>query len=150
VLKTIPALLNADVLYILAAMGHGDEVALVDRNFPAASMSRRLARLDGTGVCAAGRAILSLLPLDTFTDEPVTRMEVVGAPGRIPAVQDEFRKVAEEAEGRALGVGSLERTAFYARAREAFAVIATSEARPYGCFLLTKGVINECGNGSNS
>ncbi len=142
-LKGIPALLNADVLYILAAMGHGDEVALVDRNFPATSMSRRLARLDGTDVCTAGRAILGLLPLDTFIDEPVTRMEVVGAPEHIPDVQSEFHKLAEEAEGRMITIGSLERTAFYARAREAFAVIATSEARPYGCFLLTKGVINE-------
>jgi L-fucose mutarotase len=148
VLKGIPALLSADVLYILGAMGHGDEVAIVDRNFPAASMSRRLARLDGTDVCTAGRAILGLLPLDTFVAEPVTRMEVVGAPERVPEVQDEFRKLAEEAEGRALAVAALERTAFYDRARAAFAVIATSEARPYGCFLLTKGVINEDGEGT--
>jgi L-fucose mutarotase len=142
VLKGIPALLSADVLYILAAMGHGDEVALVDRNFPAASMARRLARLDGTDVCTAGRAILALLPLDTFVDEPVIRMEVVGSPEQIPEVQSEFHKLAEEAEGRTIRVGSLDRHAFYARAREAFAVIATSEDRPYGCFMLAKGVIN--------
>lgn len=140
-LKGIPALLSADVLYILAAMGHGDEVALVDRNFPATSMARRLARLDGTDVCSAGRAILSLFPLDTFVDEPVTRMEIVGDPGTVPDVQDDFRRLAEEAEGRVVSVGSIERTAFYARAKEAFAVIATSEDRPYGCFLLTKGVV---------
>ena len=140
-LKGIPALLNADVLYILAAMGHGDEVALVDRNFPATSMSRRLARLDGTDICTAGRAILSLFPLDTFVEEPVTRMEVVGDPHSIPDVQSDFCKLAEEAEGRSISVASLERTDFYARSREAFAVIATSESRPYGCFLLTKGVI---------
>jgi L-fucose mutarotase len=140
-LKGIPALLNADVLYLLAAMGHGDEVALVDRNFPATSLSRRLARLDGTDVCTAGRAILSLFPLDTFVAEPVTRMEVVGDPHGIPEVQSDFCKLAEEAEGRSISVASLERTAFYARSREAFAVIATSESRPYGCFLLTKGVV---------
>jgi L-fucose mutarotase len=141
VLKGIPALLNADVLYILAAMGHGDELALVDRNFPATSTARRLARLDCTDVCSAGRAILSLFPLDTFVDEPLTRMEVVADPDRVPDVQSEFRKMAEDAEGRAISVGSLERFAFYDRAKEAFAVIATSEARPYGCFLLTKGVV---------
>jgi L-fucose mutarotase len=140
-LKGIPALLNADVLYILAAMGHGDEVALVDRNFPATSMSRRLARLDGTDLCTAGRAILSLFPLDTFVAEPVTRMKVVGDPHGIPEVQSDFVKLAEEAEGRSISVASLERTAFYARSKEAFAVIATSESRPYGCFLLTKGVV---------
>ncbi|HUZ51906.1 MAG TPA: RbsD/FucU domain-containing protein [Streptosporangiaceae bacterium] len=140
-LKGIPALLNADVLYILAAMGHGDEVALVDRNFPATSMARRLARLDGTDVCTAGHAILSLFPLDTFVEEPVTRMEVVGDPSAVPDVQNDFHQLAEEAEGRVISVGSLERTAFYARTKEAFAVIATSEDRPYGCFLLTKGVV---------
>lgn len=140
-LKGISPLLNADVLYILAAMGHGDELALVDRNFPATSKARRLARLDGADVCTAGRAILGLLPLDTFTDEPLTRMEVVGDPDCIPDVQSDFRKMAEEAEGKTISVGSLERFAFYDRAKDAFAVIATSEARPYGCFLLTKGVV---------
>jgi L-fucose mutarotase len=141
VLKGIPALLSGDVLYILAAMGHGDELALVDRNFPATSKARRLARLDGTDVCTAGRAILSLFPLDTFVDEPLARMEVVGDPDRVPEVQSDFHKMAEEIEGRAISVTSLERFAFYDRAADAFAVIATSEARPYGCFLLTKGVV---------
>lgn len=140
-LKGIPELLNADVLYVLAAMGHGDELALVDRNFPAASTAKRLVRLDGTDVCTAGRAILSLFPLDTFVDQPVTRMEIVGDPAAIPDVQSEFAKLAEEAEGRPITLASLSRHAFYARARDAFAVIATSESRPYGCFLLTKGVI---------
>jgi L-fucose mutarotase len=141
VLRGIPALLNADVLYVLAAMGHGDELAIVDRNFPATSVARRLVRLDGTDLCTAGRAILGLFPLDTFVAEPVTRMEIVGDPDAVPDVQNEFVKLAEDAEGRPLQVGSLERHAFYARARDAFAVIATAESRPYGCFLLTKGVI---------
>ncbi len=140
-LKGIPALLNADVLYVLAAMGHGDELAVVDRNFPATSVAKRLVRLDGTDLCTAGRAILSLFPLDTFVAEPVTRMEIVGDPDTVPDVQNDFVRLAEDAEGRPLGVGSLERHAFYARAREAFAVIATAESRPYGCFLLTKGVL---------
>jgi L-fucose mutarotase len=141
-LKGIPALLNADVLYILAAMGHGDELALVDRNFPATSTARRLARLDGADIVCAGRAILSVFPLDTFVAEPVTRMEVVGFPGEIPDVQRDFTELAAQAEGRPIAVASLERSAFYARTREAFAVISTSETRPYGCFLLTKGVIS--------
>lgn len=140
-LKGMPALLNADVLYILAAMGHGDELALVDRNFPATSTAKRLARLDGADIVSSGQAILSVFPLDTFVAEPVTRMEVVGAPDDVPEVQREFARLAEQAEGRPIAVGSLERSAFYARTREAFAVISTSEARPYGCFLLTKGVI---------
>ena len=128
---------------MLAAMGHGDQLALVDRNFPAASMSRRLVRLAGADLVTAARAILSVLPLDTFVDQPVVRMEVVGAPNEVPQVQAEILALCQEAEGRELEMGSLRREDFYARAKEVFAVVATSEARPYGCLLFTKGVLND-------
>ncbi len=140
-LKGLDPLLGEDVLYVLAAMGHGDQLALVDRNFPAASMSRRLVRLPGADLVTAARAILSVLPLDTFVDQPVVRMEVVGAPNEVPQVQAEILALCQEAEGRELDMGSLRREDFYARAKESFAVVATSEARPYGCLLFTKGVL---------
>jgi L-fucose mutarotase len=140
-LKGIDPLLNADLLHVLAAMGHGDEVALVDRNFPAASHARRLVRLDGVDTAAAGRAILSVFPLDTFVDQPLVRMEVVGAPDDVTPVQSDFLRLAETVEGRDLSMGALPRHEFYERARSAFAIVATSEERPYGCFLLVKGVI---------
>jgi L-fucose mutarotase len=114
---------------------------LVDRNFPAASMSRRLVRLAGADMVTAARAVLSVLPLDTFVDRPVTRMEVVGAPSEVPQVQAEVLALCQESEGREFEMGSLRREEFYAHAKEAFAVVATSEARPYGCVLLTKGVL---------
>ncbi len=142
-LKGLDPLLGEDVLYVLAAMGHGDQLALVDRNFPAASMSRRLVRLAGADLVTAARAILSVLPLDTFVDQPVVRMEVVGAPNEVPQVQAEILALCQEAEGRELEMGSLSREEFYPRAKEAFAVVATSEARPYGCLLFTKGVLND-------
>ena len=140
-LKNIDPLLNADLLQVLAAMGHGDDLALVDRNFPAAANARRLIRLDGTDIIKAGRAILSVYPLDSFVDHPVKRMQMVGKPDEIPAVQQDFQKVIDAAEQRSWPMGSLERFAFYEAARQAFAVVATSESRPYGCFLLKKGVI---------
>jgi L-fucose mutarotase len=140
-LKGLDPLLGEDVLYVLAAMGHGDQVALVDRNFPAASMSRRLVRLAGADMVTAARAVLSVLPLDTFVDRPVTRMEVVGAPSEVPQVQAEVLALCQESEGREFEMGSLRLEEFYAHAKEAFAVVATSEARPYGCVLLTKGVL---------
>jgi L-fucose mutarotase len=142
-LKGLDPLLGEDLLYVLAAMGHGDQLALVDRNFPAASMSRRLVRLVGADLVTAARAILSVLPLDTFVDRPVVRMEVVGAPSEVPQVQAEVLALCQETEGRELEMGSLRREDFYARAKEAFAVVATSEARPYGCVLFTKGVLND-------
>jgi len=143
VLKGIHPLLNADLLYVLAAMGHGDEIAIVDRNYPAASTARRLVRLDGVGVIEAADVILSVLPVDTFTETPVLRMEVVGAPSDLPAVQKAFLAACEASEQRQITMGSLPRDQFYARAREAFSIVATTEPRPYGCFLLTKGVIND-------
>jgi L-fucose mutarotase len=140
-LKGIDPLLNAELLRILRAMGHGDDLALVDRNFPAAACARRLVTLDGVDLVRAGRAILSVLPLDSFVEKPALRMEVVGKPDEVPEVQQQFQAVINDAEGRDWPMGTLERFAFYERARQAFAVVATGETRPYGCILLKKGVI---------
>jgi L-fucose mutarotase len=142
-LKGLDPLLGEDLLYVLAAMGHGDQLVLVDRNYPAASMSRRLVRLAGADLVTAARAVLSVLPLDTFVERPVVRMEVVGAPSEIPHVQAEVLALCQESEGREIEMGSLTREDFYAHAKEAFAVVATSEPRPYGCLLLTKGVLHD-------
>lgn len=140
-LKNLDPLLHADLLHALAAMGHGDELALVDRNFPAAALARRLVRLDGVGVVRVGQAILSVFPLDSFVEHPVLRMAVVGDPQEIPLVQREFQEAIDRAESRPWPMGQVERFAFYERARDAFAVVATGEDRAYGCFLLKKGVI---------
>lgn len=142
-LKGIDPLLSPDLLHALAQMGHGDTLALVDRNFPAHSVNERVIRLDGADVVSAGRAVLGLLPLDTFVPEPVARMEVVADPGGRPAVQTDFLAVVAEEAGRPVAVEALERQAFYDRARAAFAVVITGEERPYGCFLLVKGVLPE-------
>jgi L-fucose mutarotase len=141
VLKNIDPLLNPDLLYALAAMGHGDELAIVDRNYPAASTARRLIRLDGASTVEAVRAVLSLLPLDTFVAAGVIRMEVVDDPALVPDVQAEVLAGASAIEGRELQFGSLERYAFYERSRSAFATVLTGESRPYGCVLLVKGVV---------
>ena len=145
-LKHLDPLLNADVLQALRAMGHGDELVLCDTNFPADSVARhtalgRLLRIDGVDAARAARAILSLLPLDSFVDRPALRMETVGQPDHIPAVQAQVQAEIDRAEGRAWPMGSIERFAFYERARAAYCVIATGETRFYGCFIFKKGVI---------
>lgn len=140
-LKGIDPLLDAELLYVLGSMGHGDELALVDRNYPAASTARKLVRLTGSEVTKTASAILTLLPLDTYVDEPVVRMEVVGAAEEICPVHTEVLAVCEAAEGRPITMGSVTREEFYERARQAFAVVATSDDRPYACFFLRKGVI---------
>ena len=145
-LKHLDPLLNADVLHALRAMGHGDEVVVCDANFPADSVARstvtgKLLRMDGVDAARAVRAVLSVLPLDTFVEAPAMRMEVVGDPHAMPMVQREAQAEVDAAEGRAVPFAPIERHAFYARARRAYCVIATGETRGYGCFVFTKGVI---------
>jgi L-fucose mutarotase len=145
-LKSIDPILNADVLHALAAMGHGDDLAIVDTNFPSDAVARRtvlgrLLRIDGVSAARAARAILSLLPLDSFVEKPASRMEVVGKPDEIPEVQAEVQREIDTAEGRCWPMGSVERFAFYDLAKRAYCVIRTGERRFYGCFVFKKGVI---------
>jgi L-fucose mutarotase len=140
-LKGIDPLLNADLLHALRAMGHGDEIAVVDANFPATTMARRLIRLDGVDALRAVDAILSLLPLDDFVEQPATRMQVVGDPKAVPPVCREFQKLVDRAAGKPLPLATVERHAFYERVKACYAVVATGETRLYGNLIITKGVI---------
>jgi L-fucose mutarotase len=141
VLKGIDPVLTPELLHVLASMGHGDELVLVDRNFPAVSVGRRVVRLDGCDLPRAARAILSLFPVDTFIDRPLAAMAMVDTPDVVPDVQQDVFALVEAAEGRQVGVERVERFAFYERAKQAFAVVTTTEDRPYGCVVLTKGVV---------
>ena len=140
-LKGLDPLLNADLLHALRAMGHGDEIAVVDANFPAATMAKRLIRLDGVDALRAVAAILTLLPLDDFIEHPASRMQVVGDPKAVPPVCREFQKLVDRAAGKALPLAAIERHAFYERVKACYAVVATGETRLYGNLILTKGVI---------
>ena len=117
-------------------------LALVDRNYPAHSTNERVIRLDGTDLPTADRAILSVLPIDSFIDRPVAGMAPVDDPDGVPAVQREVFDLVAEAEGRQVAVERVERLAFYERVRTVFAVVLTTESRPYGCVLLTNGVVS--------
>ncbi|MGO4437088.1 RbsD/FucU family protein [Rhizobium sp. RAF56] len=145
-LKGISPLLNADVLYALKAMGHGDRLVIVDTNFPADSIARqtrlgRLLRIDNVTSATAAAAILSLMPLDSFIDDAAMCMEVVGAPQEIPAPRAEVQAEIDRAEGKSWPLVPIERLAFYEKAKSAYCVVQTGERRFYGCFILTKGVI---------
>lgn len=145
-LKNLDPVLSADLLWLLAAMGHGDDLALVDANHPAetiasATTSGKLVRLPGLTMERAARAILSVLPIDDFEPEPVRRMQVVGDPAAIPAVQAAVQRELDRALGKSAPLAGIERFAFYEAARRAFAVVQVGDPRPYGCFLLRKGVI---------
>ena len=145
-LKGVDPRLNADVLYALRDMGHGDVLILADTNFPSGSIAREtmlgdLLRMDNLTSAEAAEAVLSVLPLDTFVDDFAGRMEIVDAPNEIPPVQAEVQAAIDAAEGAPRPMVSIERFAFYDMARDAYAVIQTGERRFYGCFMFRKGVI---------
>ena len=136
-LINIDPLLSPDLLHTLRAMGHGDEIAVVDANFPGTSTATRLIRLDGISVTRATEAVVSVMPLDDFVDVPAVTMEVVGSPNDVPPAVAELRAVVGD-RGQC---GTLERFAFYARAKQCFAIVQTGETRLYGNIILKKGVV---------
>jgi L-fucose mutarotase len=146
-LKGIDQRLSAEVVHVLMRMGHGDDLVLCDVNHPAATIAKdtthgRLIDMAGCDIPTAARAILSLMPLDTFVPAPVSRMQVVGDPqGQVP-VFARMQAVLDAAEGRAVQVQALERFAFYDAAKRSFAIIRTADSGPYGCFILKKGVVD--------
>jgi len=140
-LKGIDPVLNGDLLRILDDMGHGDELALVDRNYPAVASGRPVIRLGEIGVERAVRAVLSVFPLDTFVATPVERMEVDEDPSIVTPTQERVLNLAREHHDKPLEWGIVPRLEFYERAKAAFAVVHTLETAPYSCFILHKGVI---------
>jgi L-fucose mutarotase len=146
-LKSIDPLLNADLLYVLKSMGHGDDIIICDTNFPADSVARqttygKLLRVDADAPRVA-RAILSMFPLDSFVEpgEAASRMQVVGKPDEVLEVQKGVQAEVDRAEGKSWPMGSIERFAFYERAKKSYCVVQAHERRFYGCFLFKKGVI---------
>ncbi len=142
-LKGLDPILNADVLYALRAMGHGDDLIISDTNFPADSVAREtvlgeVLRIDRPAAEVV-RAVLSVYPIDTFVDDAAARMEVVGEPDTVLPVMEEVQAEVTAAGGP--DMMSIERFDFYDRAKRAYAVIQTGERRFYGCFALRKGVI---------
>ncbi len=139
-LKNIPPILSPDLLHALRAMGHGDELVIVDANFPAESSGPPVIRLDGLLATDVADAILTLMPLDTYVDEQAFAMEVVGNPKKREQTHKDFEKLIKKHEPD-MKLSLIERFAFYERASQAFVIIQTGERRLYGNLLLKKGII---------
>jgi L-fucose mutarotase len=144
-LRGIHPLLTADLLHVLARMGHGDDLAILDANHPAetvaaSTVTGTLIRLPGVRTDALTAAVMTLFPLDQFTDDPVRFMEVIGKPDELPvsvaAIQAELRKAGYEGQ-----FASLERYAFYETAKTSFAAVQCGDARFYSNVILRKGAI---------
>ena len=139
-LKGLDPLLGPELLATLRAMGHADEIAIVDANFPAAANARRLIRAEASTATRMVEAVLSVLPLDQFEPVAAFRMSVDGAPQETPAVIEEFAALLK-AVGYEAPIGALERFAFYQRTRDAYAIVSTGERRYWGNLILKKGAI---------
>jgi L-fucose mutarotase len=141
-LKGIPDIISPDLLKIMHEMGHGDDLVIGDANYPAASNAQRLIRCDGHGTTELLDAILQLFPLDSYVECPVSLMQVVPGDPTIPEIQDEIKKVVIKQEGRGEKVIEyVERFSFYEKAKKAYAIVATTERKLYGCMIIKKGVI---------
>lgn len=139
-LKRIDPILTGKLLRILRDMGHGDELVIADANFPAHSNSERLVELPGLDAPRVLAAILSLLPLDEFVDQPAATMAAV-SPGGADEMDALFQQVCDEAEGRKVEIEHVERFAFYERARRSYAIVQTGERRLYGNIIVKKGIV---------
>ncbi|MEW5785710.1 MAG: RbsD/FucU domain-containing protein [Bacillota bacterium] len=141
-LKGIPDIISPDLLKILHEMGHGDELVIVDANFPAASNAKRLIRCDGHDLLTVLDAILQLFPLDIYVDEPVSIMQVVPGEQAVPVIHDEIIQLVCRYDTRGENaVGYVERFDFYGQAQNAYAIVATTERKLYGCVIIKKGII---------
>ena len=138
-LKNIPSVLSPELLKTLMEMGHGDYLVIGDGNFPAATNAKRLIRCDGHGVPEILDAILKLMPLDTYVENPVGLMDNGDAENR-PEIWAVYKDIIEKNEGDK-GIELVERFAFYEKARGAYAIIATGETAIYANIILQKGVV---------
>ena len=141
-LKGIAKVISPELLKILSEMGHGDEIVIADANFPSASMGKRVIRADGIGGAEMLDAVLSLLPLDTYSDPNLVLMQLMARDeGKVnPVIWKEYERIANKND-KNVKIGNIDRFAFYERAKKAYAVIATGEKAIYANVLLVKGVI---------
>jgi L-fucose mutarotase len=142
----IDPLLSPELLMVLRAMGHGDDLLLCDRNHPAATIAKHTTHgqviyIQGANLKDLSTAVLKHFPLDSFVEAPITRMQVVGNPDQMVQAHFDMQAVADKAAGKPVPIRAVERFAFYAEAKQAFAVVQTTDAGPYGCFLIKKGVL---------
>ena len=140
-LKGLDSLLSPDLIYALRAMGHGDELTIVDANYPASSSGPDVVRLDAVSTTAALDAILSVMPLDDFVPDACWAMNPVEKGAKEPPIFSEFREIIAKREGGNFKLATLERFKFYERAQDSFAIVATGERRLYGNIILKKGII---------
>jgi L-fucose mutarotase len=139
-LKNVPEIISPHLIKILMEMGHGDEICLADGNFPAESNGKRVVRMDGHGAEPLLAAILQCMPLDTV--KPAALMDNAD-PANPPEIWAGFRNIIQKSDEKDKfdGFEMVERYAFYERARNCFAIVATGEKALFANIILKKGVV---------
>ena len=142
-LKRIPSIISPKLMKLIMEMGHGDELVIADGNFPAASMAQRLIRADGHGIPELLEAIMNFFPLDNYVEKPVALMAVVPGDPTKPVIWEQYRSIIEKAESGFKEFELVERFAFYERAKQAYAILASGESALYANIILKKGVVTD-------
>lgn len=145
-LKGLDTALSAELLMVLMEMGHGDDIVVCDANFPAVTMAKattygKIINMPSCELQRAIEAILSVMPLDTFVESPILRMEVVGEPKKIMPIHITIQTLVDKINGSQVKIDALERFDFYEASKRAFVIVRTSDLSPYGCFILRMGTI---------
>ena len=143
-LKNIPKILSPQMLKVLCEMGHSDRIVIADANFPAESMGMNsiVIRADGHSATELLDAILTVFPLDTYVDAPVSLMQVMPGDNVETPIWDEYKAIVAKHDDRgAKAFGEIERFDFYEEAKKCYAIIATGESALYANLILQKGVI---------
>ena len=142
-LKNIPSVISPELMKVLMEMGHGDEICLADGNFPAASIGKRVVRLDGHGIEEILIAVLKFFPLDTFVERPVSLMKTLSKSEAKPDIWGKYEQIIKSGEeNKAFSEFEIvERFAFYERAKNCYAVVATGETAIYANMILKKGIV---------
>lgn len=143
-LKGIPKILSPELLKVLCEMGHSDRLVIADGNFPSESMGKnaKVIRCDGHGVPKLLEAILTVFPLDTYVETPVSLMQVMPGDNVETPIWDEYKEIISKYDERGeKAIGQTERFAFYDEAKTAYAIIATGESALYANIMLQKGVV---------
>lgn len=141
-LKGIPSIISPETLKVLSEMGHGDELLIADGNYPMFGQPENVIRLDGHGIPALLEAILNLIPLDQYVENPITLMDVLPEDSYIPVIWDEYSAIINESDSNKVGVVKVPKHKFYEQGRKTFAVIKTSESALYANIIIKKGVLN--------
>ena len=139
-LKGISPLISPQLLAILSQMGHGDEIVLADAHFPGETINEQVIRADGLKIADLLKAILPLFELDAYVPAPLTMMAAVEGDMLDPKVEESYLKSIHETNPDVAPIEHIDRFAFYARAKNAFAVVMTGETAKYGNIILKKGV----------